>query len=81
MRRALFLLLASCATLNTGAMSEPCRVAYNLCLNQCPSAQSGTRRPLENQNGPEARWDTTHPLMVDVASCTQKCNDDAKLCR
>lgn len=81
MRLAWLLSLASCATLNTSGMSDSCRTAYNICLNQCPSAQAGARRPLDNQNGPAARWDTTQPLMVDVASCTNKCNEGAKLCR
>lgn len=80
MKRALLLLLTSCATLNTDAMSEGCRAVYNRCLNQCPSAQSSTRRPAENPNGPQARFDSQQSLMVDVAACTQTCNDDAKLC-
>lgn len=75
------LVLMSCATLDTTRMSEACRAEYNRCLNQCPSAQSSPRQPVENQNGPRARWDTTQPLMVDVASCTQACNSAAKTCR
>ena len=81
MKRALLLLLTSCATLNTDAMSASCRALYNRCLNRCPPAETSSRRAVENPNGPPARWDTSQTLMVDVATCTQQCNDEAKLCR
>ncbi len=81
MRFALLVLFASCATLNTSGMSDSCRTLYNACLNRCPSAQTASRRPIENPNGPAARTDSSRALMVDVASCTNTCNDEAKTCR
>ncbi len=81
MKKLLPLLLLSCATLDSATMKEPCAVAYNACLNRCPSADSRSRRPEEPQTGPESRTDTLRPLMIDVASCTQGCNDEAKECQ
>ncbi len=80
MRSLLLFSLTACATLDAAQLSEPCRVTYNACLNTCPSADSRARRPAENPHGPQANYDTTNRLMTDVASCTQKCNDEAKAC-
>ena len=68
------LLLTSCATLNTAGMSEACKSAYNACLNGCPDAprRGGIDSPIAH---PEA------DLQIDVASCTNACNEKARKCK
>lgn len=68
----LAVLLASCATLNTANMSESCRNLYNACLNTCPSS---------NPRTPPGQAITTQSLQMDVASCTNACNDRARSCQ
>ena len=67
----LCVLLPSCATLNTANMSEACRDAYNACLNSCPSS---------NPRTPPGGTITTQSLQIDVAGCTNACNDRARSC-
>ncbi len=61
--------LSGCATLNTSGMSEHCRRMYDACLNGCPNA----RTP-----GPEV---VTPDWRIDVAECTNACNERGKSCR
>ncbi len=74
MRFALLLLLAGCATLNTAGMTEACKSSYNACLNSCPDAprQGGLDSPIAR---PPA------DLQIDVASCTNACNERARNCK
>jgi hypothetical protein len=65
---AVLLVSASCATLNTAGMSEPCRTLYNLCLNNCPSAA-----PPPPGQDPSTQ--------IEVASCVAGCNERSKACR
>jgi hypothetical protein len=67
MRLTLLLLLASCATLNTAGMSAPCRDLYNACLNTCPTANP--RVPPSQSS-----------MQIDVAACTNDCNEKARSC-
>lgn len=60
---------AGCATLNTSGMSEHCRRLYNACLNNCPNASTP---------GPEV---ISPDWRVDVAGCTNDCNERARTCR
>ena len=64
-------LFPSCATLDTAHMSAACRDSYNACLNTCPGASPRTPpgRPLSSQS-----------LQIDVAACTNACNDRARGC-
>ena len=74
MRLATFLLLCSCATISTAGMSEPCKAAYNACLNGCPdAARSG------NPNPPPSAIPMT--IKPEVASCTDDCNRQARSCK
>lgn len=68
--RALLLLavLGGCATLNTAGMSESCRRLYDACLNTCPGATRGGPPP-------------TGDLQIEVAACTNDCNERAKKCQ
>jgi hypothetical protein len=73
MRIIAFLLLSSCAALNTIGMSEHCKTAYNACLNGCPDAArmgSPTPPPTAVQND----------INPGIASCTSVCNDQARSC-
>lgn len=65
---ALAVLGGGCATLNTSGMTEHCRRLYDACLNSCPSSASPGPAQL-----PEWR--------MDVASCTDDCNKQAKKCQ
>jgi hypothetical protein len=74
---------ASCATLNTANMSEPCRNLYNACLNACPSSNPRTPgavsgNPQTNYPGPNI---TTVNAQTDVAACVNACNETAKKCQ
>ncbi len=77
MKRLLPLLLLSCAPLDAVTLKESCATAYNACLNRCPSAET-TRRAKE----PRVRTEPLRmpPAMIDVAACTQRCNDEAQAC-
>ena len=74
---------ASCATLNTANMSEPCRNLYNACLNACPSSNARTPgavsgNPQTYTPGPNI---TTVSPQLDVAGCVNDCNEAAKKCQ
>lgn len=70
---AAVLLLSACATLNTAGMSEACKSAYNACLNGCPDApRQGALTPT-----PKPPSD----LQIDVAACTNDCNERARKCK
>jgi hypothetical protein len=69
-------LASACAPLNAASLSEPCRHAYNSCLNVCPKADpppSGDTLPLI--------YRLAYGNYVGVASCTQHCNEQANRCR
>lgn len=61
-------LLSGCATLNTSGMTESCRRLYDACLNGCPDARSPAPGQLQE-------W------RMDVASCTDDCNKQARKCQ
>jgi hypothetical protein len=63
-------MLMSCAALNTAGMSDSCRRLYDACLSSCPGVAPGTP-PV--QPGPNTQ--------IEIAECTQACNDRAKACR
>ena len=69
-RLTALLLLAStgCAPLFLAGRSEQCRRNYDACLNGCP-------QPAQTQPG------HTADLQIDVASCTNQCNEKAQSCR
>jgi len=67
----LLLLVVSCATLNTAGMSEACKRSYDACLNTCPGAQQ--------PGAPNTRM--MSDLQIDVAACTNECNERAKTCK
>jgi hypothetical protein len=67
----LLLALAGCATLNTAGMSEACKRLYDACLNTCPTALS----PMNPTSTPNTN------LQIDVAACTNDCNDRARRCQ
>jgi hypothetical protein len=71
---AAVLLLCGCATLNTAGMSEHCKTLYNACLNGCPDAA----RP-GNPNPPPTAVQTD--INPQIASCTDACNRQARLCK
>lgn len=60
-----------CATLNTAGMSEHCRRMYDACLDACAKAQAPRPMPSSGNN---MNW------QIDVASCTNECNQRAKSC-
>ena len=62
-----------CATLNTSGMSEPCKRLYNACLDSC--ARSQLPPPTPPSSGNNTQW------QIDVASCTDNCNKQAKSCQ
>jgi len=62
----------SCATLNTSGMSEPCKRLYNACLDNCAKSQPPQPMPSSGNN---MNW------QIDVASCTNSCNQQAKRCQ
>jgi hypothetical protein len=68
--KRLALLFASCATLNTAGMSDSCRRLYDACLSACPGAAPGSPPITPGPN-----------LQIEVAACTQACNDRAKQCQ
>lgn len=68
MRAILLLLISGCATINTAGMSESCKRLYDACLNTCPGAVRGVPPP-------------TSDLQIDVAACTNDCNERAKKCQ
>lgn len=59
-------LLGGCAPLNPLTMREPCRTLYNECLNGCQKTTPPRSGPTEWQ--------------IDLASCTNRCNDQARAC-
>jgi hypothetical protein len=61
-----------CATLNTSGMSEPCKRLYNACLDACSKSQLP---PLVSTQGNNTTW------QPEVASCTNRCNQQAKSCQ
>ncbi len=69
MRALLLLLISGCATINTAGMSESCKRLYDACLNTCPGAVPGVPPP------------PTTELQIDVAACTNDCNERAKKCQ
>lgn len=76
---------ASCATLNTANMSEPCRNLYNACLNACPASNArapgaipGSPSSPSYQPGRNVGSVTTQE---DVARCVSDCNHTAKSCQ
>ncbi|MBL8910836.1 MAG: hypothetical protein JNM17_09060 [Archangium sp.] len=74
---------ASCATLNTANMSEPCRNLYNACLNACPAANA--RAPGAVPGNPAPYQPGRNPNGIstqeNVARCVSDCNDTAKSCQ
>ena len=68
MRTVLVVLLSGCATINTAGMSESCKRLYDACLNTCPGAARGGPPPTSN-------------LQIEVAACTNDCNERAKKCQ
>lgn len=60
-----------CATLNTSGMSEHCKRMYDACLDAC--AKSQVPRPPP-PSGNDMNW------KIEVASCTDDCNRQAKSC-
>jgi hypothetical protein len=75
--RALVLLgafvVSGCATLNTSGMSEPCARMYNACLDSCAKSKLPPTQPPSAGNSTD--W------QMDVASCTDGCNKQAKSCQ
>ena len=67
MRWLWLVMLGGCAPLNTLTMREPCQAVYNECLNGC-------QRTAPKQTSP-TDW------QIDVAACTNRCNDQARACR
>ncbi|HUJ26635.1 MAG TPA: hypothetical protein VLW85_11495 [Myxococcales bacterium] len=55
-------------------MTEPCRQQYNACLSRCPTA---TPNPAGDAN-PHL---VPQQEQLDVAHCTQACNEQAKSCK
>lgn len=70
--KRLALIFCSCATLNTAGMTDHCRRLYDACLNACPSAPAPPPGPVINN---------TAPAQVDVARCTNDCNERARSCK
>lgn len=68
---ALSLVLGACATLNTAGMSEQCKRLYDACLNTCPTAQ----QPLDH-----TRSSSGSSIQIEVAACTNDCNERARRC-
>ena len=59
---------AGCAPLFLAGKSESCRRLYDSCLNGCPQPRKDTD-PY------------THELQMDVAACTEQCNEQARACK
>jgi hypothetical protein len=69
MRRSFVLLTLGCASLNTAGWPDHCRKKYDDCLNLCPNP------------GTPAPGSMVKPLQIEVASCTQACNERSKQCK
>jgi hypothetical protein len=69
MRWLLVLGLCGCATLNTAGMSESCKRLYDACLNTCPGA-SRDGRPVQGSL-----------TQMEIAACTDRCNEQARRCQ
>lgn len=66
-----------CATLNTSGMSEPCRNAYNACLDTCqPPSRASNRFP----EGPASNKPQNTETDFDTPGCVNQCNERAKSC-
>lgn len=59
---------ASCAPLHLLGKSEHCQKMYDACLNSCP-------KPKQSPDP------YVHDLQMDVAQCTQQCNEQANRCK
>ncbi|MDX2013891.1 MAG: hypothetical protein SFW67_27085 [Myxococcaceae bacterium] len=66
----LTVVLSGCATIDTAGLSEACRRLYDACLSACPGVAPGS---IPVSPGPNTQ--------IEIASCTQDCNDRAKACR
>ena len=82
-------LISSRAAVDQSRLSEPCRALYNACLNACPQG-NGRTRGTGTLSGPTGdaintqygtpRGNNTN-LQIDVAQCTNRCNEEVKDCR
>jgi hypothetical protein len=79
--RSIFLLVLAlgCAPLSASTMTERCRDIYDACLDGCrpPPGPPGVRPGETNTIAPPHDRD----WQIDVASCTNSCNESAKTCR
>jgi hypothetical protein len=75
MRSLWLLLLCSCATVSTSGMSDSCKVAYETCLNNCPSA------PRQGEVGAPPSGPSQARIDPSIASCTAACNERANACK
>ena len=55
-------------------MSDHCRFQYNACLSRCPTA-------TPNPAGDTAPHAAPQQDQLDVAHCTQACNEQAQSCK
>jgi hypothetical protein len=80
-----FALLASCATLDTGAMTPVCRDIYNACLNGCRRDSPATIGDNSVPPGGGARRDGD-PVGTNwgdstTPGCVSGCNERGKRCK
>ena len=64
------LLAAACGPLNSSSLSPPCKYAYNQCLSKCPGSYPS----------PQAQPPPGQPP-IETASCTERCNAEARACQ
>lgn len=60
----------ACAPLRLTGKSEHCQRMYDACLNACPQP------PRADPIAPKY-----NDLQIDIAACTDRCNQDAKKCQ